>query len=43
MEQHAKGSYPIEELVTFYPVKDFAQAIKDTKEGKALKAILRWT
>ena len=43
VEQHAKGNYPIEELVSYYPVKDFEQAIKDTKEGKALKAVLRWS
>lgn len=42
MEQHAKGNYPIEELVTTYDVKDFDKAITDTKEGRALKAVLKW-
>lgn len=42
MDQHAKGNYPIEELVTIYDVKDFDKAIKDTKEGRALKAVLKW-
>ncbi|CEJ89833.1 Putative Alcohol dehydrogenase [[Torrubiella] hemipterigena] len=42
IDQHAKGNYPIEELVTTYDVKDFDKAIKDTKEGRALKAVLKW-
>lgn len=42
MSEHAKGNYPIEDLVTFYPMRDFAQAIEDSKKGKTLKAVLRW-
>ena len=42
MDQHAKGNYPIEELVTFYDMKDFERAIDDTKKGKTLKAVLKW-
>ncbi|KAM5385337.1 hypothetical protein ACJZ2D_000978 [Fusarium nematophilum] len=40
MEEHAKGNYQIEKLVTYYDMKDFEQAISDTKSGKALKARL---
>ncbi|KAF5604283.1 alcohol dehydrogenase [Fusarium pseudocircinatum] len=43
IEQHAQGKYPIEKLITYYDVKDFEQAISDTKSGKALKAVLKWT
>lgn len=43
MDQHAQGNYPIEELVTFYNVKDFDKAIKEMKDGTALKAVLKWT
>ncbi|KAI3571538.1 alcohol dehydrogenase [Fusarium oxysporum f. sp. albedinis] len=43
MEQHAQGKYPIENLITYYDVKEFEQAISDTKSGKALKAVLKWT
>ncbi|KAK7419073.1 hypothetical protein QQX98_003575 [Neonectria punicea] len=43
MKEHAKGNYPIENLITVYDMKDFDQAIKDTKSGKTLKAVLRWS
>ncbi|KAH6889630.1 alcohol dehydrogenase [Thelonectria olida] len=42
MQEHAKGNYPIENIVTFYDIKDYEQAIKDTKDGKTLKAVLKW-
>ncbi|KAH6995160.1 alcohol dehydrogenase [Ilyonectria destructans] len=42
MDQHAKGNYPIENIISFYDIKDFEQAIKDTKDGKTLKAVLKW-
>ncbi|KAH7152684.1 alcohol dehydrogenase [Dactylonectria macrodidyma] len=42
MEQHAKGNYPIENIISFYDIKDFGQAIRDTKNGKTLKAVLKW-
>ncbi|KAH7113632.1 alcohol dehydrogenase [Dactylonectria macrodidyma] len=43
IEEHAKGNYPIEEIVRFYNITEYEQAIKDTKEGRTLKAVLRWT
>jgi len=42
IDQHTKGNYPLERIITFYDVKDFDKAIKDTKEGRTLKAVLRW-
>ncbi|KAH6994701.1 alcohol dehydrogenase [Fusarium venenatum] len=43
IEQYAQGKYPIDDLITYYDVKDFEKAISDTKSGKALKAVLKWT
>ncbi|KAK7417106.1 hypothetical protein QQZ08_011765 [Neonectria magnoliae] len=43
MKEHAKGNYPIENLITVYDMKDFNQAVKDAKSGKTLKAVLRWS
>lgn len=43
MEEHEKGNYPLEEIITFYDIKDYEQAIKDAKEGATLKAVLKWT
>lgn len=43
IEEYKRGNYPIDKLVTLYDVKDFETAIKDMKEGKALKAVLKWT
>ncbi|ROT34503.1 GroES-like protein [Sodiomyces alkalinus F11] len=42
IEMHAKGELPLEELITFYDVKDYEKAIEDSKSGKALKAVLKW-
>jgi Zn-dependent alcohol dehydrogenase len=42
IDQHSKGNYPLEKIVTNYDVKDFATALKDTKEGKTIKAVLQW-
>lgn len=43
VEQHAKGNYLVEEVITFYDMKDHEKAIADTKTGKTLKAVLRWS
>lgn len=43
MEQQAAGKFPLEKLVTVYDVKDFKQAIVDSKSGKSLKPVLRWS
>ena len=39
---HAQGKLPLEELVAFYDMKDFEQALEDSKTGKTLKAVLKW-
>lgn len=39
---HAKGELPLEELVSFYDMTDFERALEDAKNGKALKAVLKW-
>ena len=40
---HASGQLPLEKLTTVYDVKDFEKAMQDTKSGKAIKAVLRWS
>ncbi|PYH92652.1 alcohol dehydrogenase [Aspergillus ellipticus CBS 707.79] len=42
IEQHNQGNYPIEELITTYPVEKYDEAISDMKSGKTLKAVLLW-
>ena len=42
MDMHAKGELPLEELVTYYDMTDFERAMKDSKSGKTLKAVLKW-
>ncbi|KAL3474417.1 chaperonin 10-like protein [Aspergillus californicus] len=42
IEQHSKGLFPLEEMVTYYPVNEFERAFKEVKEGKALKGVLLW-
>lgn len=42
IDQHSKGQYPLEKIITTYDVKDFETAMKDTKEGKTIKAVLKW-
>ncbi|KAK3356097.1 GroES-like protein [Neurospora tetraspora] len=43
IEQHAKGNFPMDQLVTFYDVKDYKQALEDSHKGKAIKAVLKWS
>ena len=40
--EHDKGNYPLEKIITTYDVQDYTQAIKDTKEGRTIKAVLKW-
>lgn len=42
IEKHAQGQFPLDEIVSFYQVKDYETAFKDIKDGKALKAVLLW-
>ena len=39
---HRQGKLPLEELVTFYSVKDYEKALEDSKNGAALKAVMKW-
>lgn len=43
MEAHASGQFPMEEFIQYYDYKDYEQAIEDTKSGKAIKAVLKWS
>jgi len=42
IDQHSKGDYPLEKIIVYYDMKDYASAIKDTKEGRTIKAVLKW-
>ncbi|KAK3495817.1 chaperonin 10-like protein [Neurospora crassa] len=42
IDQHAKGNFPMDQFVTFYNVKDYKQALEDSHNGKAIKAVLKW-
>ncbi|KEZ45865.1 Aryl-alcohol dehydrogenase [Scedosporium apiospermum] len=42
IQLHAEGKLPLEELITFYDVKDYEKAIEDSKTGRAFKAVLKW-
>lgn len=42
IEQHNKGQYPLEKLIVNYDIHDFERAIKDTKSGRTIKAVLKW-
>ena len=36
------GTFPYDELVKTYPVKDVARAVEEVKNGTAIKAVLLW-
>lgn len=42
IEKHVKGEFPMEEFIKFYDVKEYEQAIEDSKSGKVIKAVLKW-
>ena len=42
IEMQAKGSFPLEKIVTTYDAKDFAGALEDVKQTKTIKAVLKW-
>lgn len=42
IDQHSKGLFPLETIVTYYSIDDFAQAFQDMKDGKVVKAVLKW-
>lgn len=42
IEQHRKGEFPLEKMITYYPVEEYQRALDDLKCGRAIKAVLRW-
>lgn len=42
IDEHAKGRFPLDEIVTYYPIEEYDTAFKDVKEGKSMKAVLLW-
>ncbi|KXH56004.1 hypothetical protein CSAL01_12874 [Colletotrichum salicis] len=42
IQQHENGSYPLEELITYYKAEDFKKAFADTEKGDTIKAVLKW-
>ncbi|GLA67591.1 hypothetical protein AtubIFM54640_011259 [Aspergillus tubingensis] len=42
LEQHRKGEFPLERMITYYPVEEYQRALDDLKCGRAIKAVLRW-
>ncbi len=43
MEQQQAGNFPLEEIVSYYDVKDHEKAFEDSRSGKAIKAVLCWS
>ncbi|OJI96489.1 hypothetical protein ASPVEDRAFT_145974 [Aspergillus versicolor CBS 583.65] len=42
IEQTRQGKFPMQKLITFYPVEQHQEAFQDLKHGRAIKAVLRW-
>jgi aryl-alcohol dehydrogenase len=40
IDLHRQGRFPVERLITTYPLADIAQAVADTKDGTATKAVI---
>lgn len=38
---YKQGKLPLEELITFYKLEDINEAVKDLKDGKIIKAVLK--
>ena len=43
IEENAAGRFPLEKIVSYYDAKDFERAFEESKSGKAIKAVLRWS
>jgi Zn-dependent alcohol dehydrogenase len=37
-----EGLFPLDKLVTVYPVENFREALHDMHEGKCIKAVIAW-
>jgi Zn-dependent alcohol dehydrogenase len=42
IEQHRKGLFPLQKIVSFYSVDNYAQAFQDMRDGRVIKAVLKW-
>ncbi|BCS30147.1 NAD(P)-dependent alcohol dehydrogenase [Aspergillus puulaauensis] len=42
IEQTKQGRFPMQKLLTFYPVEQYREAFQDLKQGRAIKGVLRW-
>ncbi len=43
VKENAAGNFPLQDIVSFYDAEDFAQAFEDSKSGKVVKAVLKWS
>ena len=41
IDLYKQGRFPFDKLITCYEFEDINQAVEDTEEGKAIKAVLR--
>jgi aryl-alcohol dehydrogenase len=41
IELYSQGRFPFDRLITFYPLDDINQAVKDMEEGRVIKPILQ--
>ena len=42
IEEHKKGRFPLEKMITYYEVKNFEQAFADMSAAKTIKPVLVW-
>lgn len=42
IEQHSQGNFPVDKIIRVYDGKDYAKAFEDVKQGKTIKAVLKW-
>lgn len=40
VELYRQGRFPLEQLITFYPLEDIDQAVRDSESGEVVKAVL---
>lgn len=43
VEQQRAGNFPLEDMVSYYDVKDHLKAFEDSRTGRAIKAVLCWS
>ena len=39
LEQHLQGKFPLEHIIKFYDVEDFAMALEEMKSGKVITPV----